>query len=92
MKLLIFLTFLMIYSGTFTVKHFVYAALSTIALWPLKKAWDWWKHCFWIGFVAVWKAQAKKGSPLTEEEKAAVLEECRVKIKTELNEVGIPTE
>jgi hypothetical protein len=67
-----------------TLKHVLWVGVSAILLWPLKKLWEWWRHCFWLGFKATFQASMKAGRPLTAEEKAVVLKQIDDQIQAEI--------
>jgi len=59
-------------------------ALLLGAGWLGKTIWDWWAHCFLLGFKATLAASIKKGSKLTPEEAAEVQVKVKQKIVDEL--------
>jgi hypothetical protein len=66
-------------------KHLLWLALSPILLWPIKAYWDWFRHCFWLGFKAGVVATWKKGGALTPEEQAAIKAQVNAQIQAEIN-------
>jgi len=58
--------------------HDVYQVVGSLVVgWCLNSVWDWFKHCFWVGFKTGLSEQMRLGRKLTPEESEAM--------KTKLN-------